>query len=180
MKMRFLNTFPRPAIIAGLTALAISGASHEAHADVTWTLSGVTFADGGTATGSFVTNDTGMLISFDIATTAGSVLRAETFDSAAGGTIFAANPADFQIGSDDTEENLTLTAQSGDFSAASSPGPVVFASNSSSFESDAGLAEAEDLTAGEANGGVPAPEPVSVALLGSGLFGLAAARWRRR
>ena len=53
-----------------MTALAISGASHQAHADVTWTLSGLTFADGGTAAGSFVTDDTGTLTSFDITTTA--------------------------------------------------------------------------------------------------------------
>ncbi|HEY4171961.1 MAG TPA: PEP-CTERM sorting domain-containing protein [Rhodopila sp.] len=177
--MRSLTMLTRPAAVAGMIALAMSGAPRMAYADVTWTLSGLTFADGGTAAGSFITNDTGAITSFDISTMAGSVLRAETFDSATGGTIFSSDPTSFEIGSDDGEENLVLTALSADFSVASDTGPVVLATNGTSFESDAGIAADEDLTAGEVIATAPVPEPVSIMLLGSGLFGLAAVRRHR-
>src|ERR1700744_5805200 len=149
MRMRSLNTLTRPVAIAGMIALAMSGAPRMAYADVTWTLSGLTFADGGTAAGSFITDDAGPITSFDITTTAGSVLRAETFDSATGGSIFSSNSTSFEIGSDDGEENLVLPALSADFSAASDTGAVALATNGTSFESDAGIAADEDLTGGE-------------------------------
>jgi hypothetical protein len=181
--MHSVMKFSLPVALAGMMALAIAGAPVKAHADVIWTLSGVTFNDGGTASGSFVTNDAGGLLSFDITTTAGSSLRAETFDSADNGDIFDSNVSNFLITSDDAEENLSLAALSADFSAASVPGPVLFdTTDSTSFASDAGLAEVVFVTGGEVTGAVstpvPAPEPMSMALLATGLVGVAFTRRR--
>jgi hypothetical protein len=166
-------------VAVGAVVAMLAGLPAAARADVTWTLSDVAFADGGTASGSFVTDGSGALLSFDITTTAGSVMRAETFDSATGGTTFDSTTVAIGINSDDTTENMILTAASGSFVAANGGVPVVFADNSSSYVSNAGLAEVEELVSGEAIP-VAAPEPVSGALLVTGLVGLAASRRRRK
>ena len=55
------------------TALVLSLGVVEARADHVFTLSGVTFDDGGTATGTFTTNDAlSSLVSFDITTSPGT------------------------------------------------------------------------------------------------------------
>ncbi len=53
---------------------------------IDWTLSGVTFDDGGTATGTFSTDSTsGNVTAFDIVTTAGTTLGGATYNSTASG-----------------------------------------------------------------------------------------------
>ena len=62
-------------LVIGSVALAISVAlSAPVQASIIdWTLEGVTFDDGGTASGTFSTNSsTGDIVSYDITTTAGS------------------------------------------------------------------------------------------------------------
>lgn len=74
-------------IRATLVALAVGAAffSAPAHAStIDWMLSGVTFDDGGTASGTFSTDSTsGDVIAFDIVTTAGTTLGGATYDSTA-------------------------------------------------------------------------------------------------
>jgi len=49
---------------------------------INWTLSGVTFEDGGTASGTFATDSTtGAVTSFNIITTLGSILTSATYDA---------------------------------------------------------------------------------------------------
>lgn len=61
----------------GLTLPSLAGASI-----INWTLNGVTFDDGGTTVGIFSTDSTtGNLVSFDLTTTAGSLLSGMVYDS---------------------------------------------------------------------------------------------------
>lgn len=75
---------PKPAALRHLVAVALvlglGGWMQLAHAvPITWTLSGVTFDDGGTASGSFVFDaDTSAYSAISIDTTAGSVLTTST------------------------------------------------------------------------------------------------------
>ncbi len=66
---------------AGILALLTFSLAQSAHAiPIQWTLSGITFSDGGTAAGSFVYDaDTNVYSSIDITTTAGSVLPGATY-----------------------------------------------------------------------------------------------------
>jgi hypothetical protein len=70
-------------LVIGSVALAISVAlSAPVQASVIdWTLEGVTFDDGGTASGTFsIDTSTGDLVSYDITTTAGSTLGGMVYD----------------------------------------------------------------------------------------------------
>jgi hypothetical protein len=92
------------------TLAVTGGATAASAASLLWTLSGVTFDDGGTASGTFTTDTgTGLVTGFNfIATTAGSTLGAFTYDNSnsylyannfftANSFILAENPLDGQI-----------------------------------------------------------------------------------
>jgi hypothetical protein len=92
-------------LVIGSVALAISVAlSAPVQASIIdWTLEGVTFDDGGTASGTFsIDTSTGHLVSYDITTTAGSTL---------GGTVYDPSTAPF-VGYSDYGPNsfLLITA----------------------------------------------------------------------
>ena len=70
------------ALAAAFSFFAI-GHSQEAKADVVYVLSGVTFDDGGTATGSFTINTSGYLESYNITTTLGSTISGYSYTSPA-------------------------------------------------------------------------------------------------
>lgn len=66
---------------AGVLALLMFSLAQSGHAiPIQWTLSGITFSDGGTAAGSFIYDaDTNAYSSIDITTTAGGVLPGATY-----------------------------------------------------------------------------------------------------
>jgi hypothetical protein len=69
-------------ILAASLATLASAIPANAATTLAWTLSGVTFDDGGTATGTFTTNATnGRLLSYNLFTTAGSSLGAFHYDA---------------------------------------------------------------------------------------------------
>lgn len=82
--------FATASLVSMASALPAHGAT------LAWTLSGVTFSDGGTASGTFSTDSTtGQLLSYNIATTAGTILGAFTYDASSsfkyGDNIFGPN-----------------------------------------------------------------------------------------
>jgi hypothetical protein len=95
--MRYASKLSLSAASAGLMTLMGFAAPTAARADVSWTLSTVTFADGGAATGSFTAYDDGSLQSWNIATTAadGSAIAFYTNASALADSLTATNSFTF-------------------------------------------------------------------------------------
>ena len=82
--------------LATYALLSSIPASIATAAPIGWSLHGVTFDDGGTASGTFTTDSvSGALLSYDITTTAGSILGAFHYDASDsqvyGNNIFFAN-----------------------------------------------------------------------------------------
>ena len=156
------------------TALVLALGAVEARADHVFTLSGVTFDDGGTATGTFTTNDAlNSLVSYDITTSGGTLAG---FEYTPGTTIsFSSLPTILVLETSSLDHLIELT-----FTGLTVAGAPIKIGEFDSFEQVPGGAHRQAL-AGSVVGATAVPEPTSFVTLGTGVAGLAVAgAYRRR
>ena len=159
--------------LLGAAALALALGAVEARADHIFTLSGVTFDDGGTATGTFTTNDAlNSLVSFDITTSPGTNIGFEytptTSDSSS-----TALPFILVLNTPPALDNiLELT-----FTNLTVAGAPITIGDADSFEQTLGARRV--VVSGQVVGSAAVPEPSSLLMGGvAALAGLG--MWARR
>jgi hypothetical protein len=170
-----------------VAALAIAATSPSAQAaDIDWTLSGVTFNDGGVESGTFITNSLGLIQSWNITTTLGTSLPGTTYVGTNPGPDYSlANPNTFIVANTTTSIDLyrdgTLLYNGFEFSLTESNlvDPITIRNNAQEYSYAIG--QARYIESGEATQ-VSTPEPSSLAIFAAalGLFGLKRRRARRR
>ena len=153
-------------------------------AAVTWTLSGVTFDDGGTASGSFSYDaDLNVYSNISVITTPGSVVTETTSYGFTAG--FIDGPFTFgvfitQADADSFQPPSLLLAFADPLTNAG--GNDLLVTGGSSSETDLNFnnrAVVSGLVTTDGGIPVPVPEPASIALLGIGLLGLGVIRHRQ-
>lgn len=152
-----------------LATLAPAPARAAPGGNTIWVLTGLAFADGGTATGYFITNFAGTIQSWNITASGGS-FSLEVFASTLGSTLNAATSSSFSIESNDATTKLVFNAAN-TFTAVNSPDTIA----TTSYE-QVGAGTPRYVSAGV----VKAPEPLSLTLLGSGLAALGFLRRKPR
>ena len=153
---------------------------------IDWTLSGVTFDDGGTATGTFSTDSTsGDVTAFDIVTTAGTTLGGATYDSTASG-IYSSDGV-YSPNSFIVENFNTSTYVNFEFvNSLTTPGTddlilsvgTDYASYECNFCNPVRGIVSGDAVSGDNVGATPLP--TTIPLFASGLGALGLLGWRRR
>lgn len=173
------------AIVAAVIMLAYFCAPSTASADgVTWDLSGVTFSDGSTASGSFVFDaTTDQITDVDITTTAGTAFTGATYvgenPGFGGGSyfgptfyqlVFSTNPSDPSLGA----PLLVFYSVSDGFPNLAPGGEIVLDNSSGEFTCGNATCSEVGSTIRSLTGGaiIAAAEPSSLALLAVGLAGL--------
>jgi hypothetical protein len=151
-------------------APALAMGAVEAREDQVFTLSGVTFDDGGIASGTFSTNDAlTSLVGFDITTSGGTLAG---FEYVAGTAVsFSSLPSILVLETSDLSHLIQLT-----FTALTAAGSPIKIGEFDSFEQDPSRTHRQ-VTAGSVVGAVP--EPSSLLMGGIAAFaGLG--MWARR
>jgi hypothetical protein len=155
-------------IVMGFGFAGLAGAS-----PILWNLSGVTFADGGIATGSFMFDaDTSSYSSIDIVTSEGSIAGTTYLDvvagPAVGSFILAAAPiATYGIGT----ESLIIQYVSA-LTDAGGTTPITFGAEGACQDSQCDAIGANRFVTAGAVTTNAVPEPTPVALVAVGLLGL--------
>ncbi len=160
------------ALLAGFCAAAVPGA----HAyPVTLSLENATFDDGGTASGIITLNTLGYLGPFDVTTTAGTSLPGFTYPVAGGPAGNIVNPGSVidLFGASSAVDLHLVFVDVLQANGNTTDQLVLGASYECSSFACTGASQ-RFFTSGD----VSIPEPVSMAILGTGLLGLAAARRR--
>jgi hypothetical protein len=174
------------ALVASMQAATVLLNCASAHAStIDWTLSGVTFQDGGVATGTFSTDSTtGNVTAFNITTTDGSILNGAKYDSTTSeimNNLFIANSfvAVFS-------NNLTPYIELGFVNPLTSPEvdplvPGFTSSYSGSWECCSDNGDMREITGGAAVSTVSAvPEPSTWVMMVLGFLGLGWTAYRRK
>ncbi len=154
------------------TALALARGGREASADVIYQLSGVTFGTpGGTATGTFTTNDAlTALVTYDITTSAAGGFSGFEYTPATAPNVTAFLPTGFTLG-DSSGAHLLLLSFAGNLAAT---GGIL---STISFEFQTDVFPTRSIVSGSVVG---VPEPSSLLLGGvAALAGLGLWAWRR-
>lgn len=143
---------------------------------ITWDLSGVTFDDGGTASGSFVYDAlTNTYSSIDIITAGGSAFGGATYTSLSG--VFGSSSTGMLLGAsgDLTNTALLFLIFGADLTGSGGTVPLTGVGEGTCDNSDCSASTLlRSITAGDVVATVSTPEPSALSLLGLGLATLLA------
>jgi len=173
----------RAALLAtALVVVAAFAAPPSDAATINWVLSGVTFDDGGAASGTFSTDSTsGNVITFNITTTAGTTLGGAVYDWTAINT-FSSNgiysPNSFILTNFDTSTYINLEFVNPLTGAGIDELILSGGGNYASYEC-AICNPVRGIVSGEAIAATT-PLPAALPLFASGLGGLGLLGWRRK